>query len=400
MTFITRSVTCTVLFIISGCLLWYSVCTFRAATNDVAFIQTASSRFFPEILLIDGKIKYYSTLDPLAAAKSYKSAILAEPSLLDAWMALAQAEIAMGRRGEAERIFGMIEPTLSSISSWKWEELLLAFDLQDDKHFRHCFNYILSNLPHRIRETSWLGVRYWGGWKDVLPRLSSCNYQVFLAQVMAAGEVDATLALWEKMEAENSGIAEKDRLQFCQFLITRDRLREAKNIWKTWKGDDFSIITDGGFEFQPLNTAFGWHIPSNPDVIIERTTDQPYAGKVCLHLHFKGTTNIDLSNIYQIVPVEPETRYELRFTRKSRDLTTDRGVFVEISGYKCEGLSISSQPVLGASPWTEEEMEFITPAGCEAVLLRVCRKESLKFDNKISGDYWLDAVELRVRSEE
>ena len=362
----------------------------------MAFVQTASSRFFPAALLIDGKIKYYSTLDPLAATQSYKNAILAEPSLLDAWMGLAQAEFALGHRGEAERIFGIIAPTLSSISSWKWEELLLAFDLQDEKLFRRCFNYILSNLPHRIREASWLGARYWGGWKDVLPRLSPSNYPVFLTQAMAAGEVDAALALWEKIEAENSGIAEKDRLQFCQFLITNDRLSEAKKVWKLWKGDDFSSITDGGFEFQPLNTAFGWNILNNSDVIVERTTDQPYAGKACLHIHFKGTTNIDFNSIYQIVPVQPQTRYELRFARKSRDLTTDRGVFVEISGYKCKGLSISSQPVLGASPWAEEEMEFITPAGCEAVLLRICRKESLKFDNKISGDYWLDAVELRA----
>lgn len=351
-------------------------------------------------MLIDGKMKYYFALDPPSAAESYKNAILAEPSLLDAWMALAQAEIARGHRGEAERIFGIISPTLFSISSWKWEELLLAFDLQDEKHFRHCFNYILSNLPHRVREASWLGARYWGGWKEVLPRLSSSNYRVFLTQVMAAGEVATALALWEKIEAENSGITEKDRLQFCEFLIAHDRLLEAKNIWKLWKRDDFSSVTDGGFELQPLNTAFGWHIPSSSDVIVERTTDQPYAGKSCLHLHFKGTTNIYLNSVYQIVPVQPQARYELRFARKSRNLTTDRGVFVEISGYKCKGLSVSSQPILGTSPWAEEEMEFVTPEGCEAVLLRVCRRESLKFDNKISGDYWLDAVELRTVNSE
>lgn len=390
----TRSASCFVLLIISGCILWYSICTFRAATEDMTFAQSASSRFFPEALLIDGKIKYYSALDPLAAAQSYKKAILAEPSLLDAWMALAQAEIALGRPGEAKRIFGIITPTLSSISTWKWEELLLAFDLQDEEHFRRCFNYILSNLPHRISEASWLGARFWGGWKEVLPNLSPSNYPAFLTRIMAAGEVDAALALWEKMATENSSIAEKCRLQFCQFLIARDRLREAKNIWKLWKRDDSSSVTDGGFELPPLNTAFGWNMADNSNVIVERTTDGPYAGKACLHLHFKGTANIDLSDIYQIVPVQPQTRYGLRFARKSRDLTTDCGVFVEIDGYKCEGLSISSQPIIGASPWTEEEMEFTAPAGCEAVLIRLRRKESPKLDNKISGDYWLDAVEL------
>ena len=95
-----------------------------------------------------------------------------------------------------------------------------------------------------------------------------------------------------------------------------------------------------------------------------------------------------------IIPVRPDTGYWLRFALKSRDLTTDQGIFVEIGGYGCEEFTVSSRPVLGTSPWTEEELEFVTPAGCEAVLLRVCRRESLKFDNRISGDYWLDAVEL------
>ncbi|MFZ2447553.1 MAG: tetratricopeptide repeat protein [Syntrophobacteraceae bacterium] len=370
------------------------MCTFRIATKDADFVQSDSAFLFPTALLINGKIKYYSTLNPPAAAESFKKAILAEPSLLDAWMALARTEVAMGHREEAERILGIVSPTMSSLSSWKWEELLLAFDLRDEKHFQDCFNFILSYLPHRVREASWLGALFWGSWKDVLPHLSSSNYPVFLTQLMAAREPDVALTLWKMMTQEDPNIPDKDKLQFCQYLIANDRLQEAKNIWKLRQNGDLSNITDGGFELQPLNTAFGWQFPAKSDVIIERTTDQPYAGRTCLHLHFKGTTNISLGNLFQIVPVQPETRYWLRFARKSRNITTDRGVFLDVGGYKCKGLAISSQPILGTSPWTEEEMEFVTPAGCEAVMLRICRSESLKFDNKISGDYWLDAVEL------
>ena len=37
------------------------------------------------------------------------------------------------------------------------------------------------------------------------------------------------------------------------------------------------------------------------------------------------------------------------------------------------------------------------PSGCEAIVLQVHRNESLMFDSKISGDYWLDGVELTER---
>jgi hypothetical protein len=65
-----------------------------------------------------------------------------------------------------------------------------------------------------------------------------------------------------------------------------------------------------------------------------------------------------------------------------------------VSGYKDEAFKLTSEQVLGDSPWKEEKIEFTAPVGCEAIVLRVHRKESLKMDNKISGDYWLDSVEL------
>jgi hypothetical protein len=84
----------------------------------------------------------------------------------------------------------------------------------------------------------------------------------------------------------------------------------------------------------------------------------------------------------------------LRFARKSRGLTTDQGVSVEVFGYACKGLYRSSDPVLGTQPWAVETIEFQVPEGCEAVAVRLRRRESLKFDNKILGDYWLDSVSL------
>ena len=38
------------------------------------------------------------------------------------------------------------------------------------------------------------------------------------------------------------------------------------------------------------------------------------------------------------------------------------------------------------------KLDVPVPLGCEAIIVQLRRKESLMFDNKISGDYWLDAV--------
>ncbi|MGA2228608.1 MAG: tetratricopeptide repeat protein [Syntrophobacteraceae bacterium] len=380
------------LTVLSGCLLSYSIWTYEISGKNPTGLGEFAAGFFPEAQVLNGHSRYFA-LDPAGAAECYKKAILAEPSLIDAWIGLARVQIANENKQEASKTLDIIAPAIDSISTWKWQELLFAYDLHDELYFEKCFNFILSYLPHYIKEASWLSSRFWGGWEEVVPHVFSCNYPAFLIELMDSKQPDAALALFKTMEKEGTHLEEKDQLRFCDFLIFSDRLKEAKSIWRLWRKNDVSLVHDGGFETEPLNMAFGWRFQSGPDFIVERTTGSAFSGNSCLHVRFKGTGNINSELVYQIVPVSPGTAYTLRFVRKSSNLTTDRGVFLTVSGYKNE-FKTTSEQVLGDSPWKEDKIEFSVPAGCEAIVLRVLRDESLKMDNKISGDYWLDSVEL------
>ncbi len=377
---------------LSGCLLCYSICSYKISqTNPTGFGDFAAG-FFPEAQVLNGHARYLA-LDPAGAAEYYKKAILAEPTLIDAWIGLVRVRIANENRQEAREILDIITPAIDSVSTWKWQELLFAYDLHDETNFTKCFNFILSYLPPHIEGASWLSSRFWGGYEEVVPHVFSCNHPAFLTSLIDSKQPDAALALFKIMEKEGSRLEVKQQLRFCDFLISNDRLKEAKSVWHLWRENDVPLIHDGGFESEPLNMAFGWRYQSDSDFIAKRTTRQAYSGDSCLHVHFKGTRNISSVLGWQIVPVIPGTAYTLRFVHKSSDLTTDRGVFVTVSGYKDEFTTTSKQ-VLGDSPWQEDKIEFSVPALCEAVVLRVRRDESLKMDNKISGDYWLDSVEL------
>ncbi len=341
----------------------------------------------------------YLALDPSGAAECYRKAIFDEPSLIDAWIGLVRVQLANGNRQEARRTLDIIAPAIDSISTWKWQELLIAYELHDELYFEKCFNFILSYLPDRIKEADWLGLQFWGGWEEIVPHVLSCNRAVFLSELIDLKQPDAALALFEIMEKEGTHWEEKDQLRFCDFLISNDRLKEAKSIWHLWRKDDSSIIHDGGFETEPLNRAFGWRFQTGPDFTLERTAGGAYSGNSCLHVHFKGTGNINSELVSQIVPVSPGSAYTLSFVRKGGNLTTDRGVSLTVSGYKNE-FKTSSEQVLGDCPWKEEKIDFTVPAGCEAIVLRVRRDESLRFDSKISGDYWLDSVELQAAGSE
>ncbi|MHC1729938.1 MAG: hypothetical protein AB9866_28725 [Syntrophobacteraceae bacterium] len=378
----------------SGGLIWYAACTYAISARMPGFSGSASSRVFPVALLSGGHSSYYSALDPSAASRSYRDAIIAAPALADAWISLAKVELAMGHREEARRIIRIISPPISSVSSWKWQELLLAFDLEDEQHFKKCFNFILDHIPHRIHEAGLLGLRFWGSWEAVVPHLATQNDHLVLNELMIARQPAVALALWRSMEESNPVIDPKITLPFCQFLIENGFLSEAKLVWQRYTQNDLLSIYDGGFEVVPLNTAFGWRFSNSPEMIIERSPESPHSGSRSLRLHFKGNKNWNFSHVSQIIPVQPGGNYTLRFFRKSRDLTTDQGIFLQVSGYKCNGLQVRSEAVLGTTPWVNEELKFAVPECCETVILKVLRNESLKMDSKISGEYWIDAVEL------
>jgi hypothetical protein len=372
------------------------VCTYKISGQNPARLGDFSARFFPEAQILNGHARYLA-LDPAGAAEFYRKAILEGPSFIDAWIGLARAQIVNGQNEQARKTLDIIAPTLTSISTWKLDELLFAYCLHEEQYFDRCYNYILSYLPHRVPEASLTASQFWGGWQEVVLHVFYWNRPVLLSVLMDRREVDAAVALFKIMEKEGSHLEENDQLRFCDFLISNDRIKEAKAVWRLWRKKDTSLIDDGRFETAPLNRAFGWRFRNDPDVLVERATGSPCSGDSCLHIHFKGSGNVNCDLAYQIVPVKPETPYCLCFARKSSSLSTDRGVFLMVNGYRDEKFNIASQPVLGDSPWKEDKIEFSAPAGCEAIVLRVRRNESLMMDNKISGDYWLGSVEVQEK---
>jgi hypothetical protein len=50
--------------------------------------------------------------------------------------------------------------------------------------------------------------------------------------------------------------------------------------------------------------------------------------------------------------------------------------------------------MLGSVQWRKAAFEFTPPEGCHAVVVRLRRNTSGRFDSKISGTLWLDDFRL------
>ncbi len=396
MTRIIRGLFPATFFLLAAMILsWYALFSYQVGSRNVEFaLAHPSADWFPIVWFWKGNKAYFLDLDPARAIADYRRAIIADPAQIDAWLALARTEIAENNGAEARRIAAILAPIIAQSTRWKWQELLLANDLKDDLYFTRCFNFILERMPARRREAILVARQYWNNWASVSSHVEDANLAVWLRYLMSLREVDTAFSAWQRLTQSAQPADEKLALRFCNFLIGMNKFAEAKEVWANIVGPKAPLVYNGGFEQEPMGGGFAWRISHRSSVDISRTAITSFKGAYSLRLRFSGTDNVNFYHVYQFVPVIPNHRYHLVFARKARNLTTDQGVFLEVLGRHCKGLAIRSQPVSGTDRWRLEELDFTVPDGCETILLRVRRRESLRFDNKISGQYWLDNIRL------
>ena len=76
-------------------------------------------------------------------------------------------------------------------------------------------------------------------------------------------------------------------------------------------------------------------------------------------------------------------------------VSTDSGArFQVFDPYDAGKEFYATENVIGTSAWAEQRLEFKTAADTHLLLIRIARPPSGKFDNKIAGTVWIDAVRL------
>ena len=58
------------------------------------------------------------------------------------------------------------------------------------------------------------------------------------------------------------------------------------------------------------------------------------------------------------------------------------------------GIYTNGDMMLGTNGWQKQDIEFTAPKDCHAVVVRLYRRPSQRFDSKIAGRLWLDDFRL------
>lgn len=240
---------------------------------------------------------------------------------------------------------------------------------------------------------------------DILDNLIPDDYSFYkryLSFLIGNSLIKESMGVWKRVKTKFNP-EKSEYLRYCDFLIGSGELKEALALW-----DDFikrfdivtknkpsdEMIWNGDFELPVENGGFDWKIGSSEGVRIFRDRDIKWTGFASLSVNFNGTTNPGVYVARQVVPVDPGQKYRLTGHIRTEKLTTQNGIVFEVSNYLCGPFIKKTETVTGTSMWKKIDLEFITPKQCKAVFINIKREQSEKFDNKISGDAWIDSLSM------
>jgi hypothetical protein len=215
---------------------------------------------------------------------------------------------------------------------------------------------------------------------------------------------EPALAVWKHQHELGMPLGIGETRGLVDVLISDDQVVEAREIWnhaletEGWPRDTRetgSLIMNGGFEHDIANAGFDWRELPVGSTQFDFDVAIAHSGSRSLRVEFDGTANLDFENVFQYVSVEPGSRYHFSAYVRSENISTDRGMRFEILDLLHPSqVQVATEEMKGTNPWALLEADVV--AGPDTHLLKITlqRRQSWKFDNKLSGTVWIDDLAL------
>jgi hypothetical protein len=333
------------------------------------------------------------------AIDSYRLSLQRDPTRALTWLALSKAYSAYGDQKWAEYAVRKAATMDRANPKVIWEAGMFFLTQGQLQEAAPYFRGYLAIMPSG-QEDLYTMLHAAGAKPSHMLELLPSQYQFhnrYFRFLMAYKQNTDLSEVWERRDSWRP--AQAEHLAYCDFLIEAGRLREAADVWtefiqRNYPGgvaqDSSNMIFNGDFEYPLQNGGFDWKTGNADGVRIVRDKDIRKSGQSSLSARFSGKTNPGIYAAQQVVAVQPKQQYRISGQIRTDRLTTRNGILLEVVGDGCPTLAVRSEVVTGTHDWMPLELAFTTPADCTLVKVGIKRERSEKFDNKISGDVWLD----------
>lgn len=188
-------------------------------------------------------------------------------------------------------------------------------------------------------------------------------------RLLAAGDAGDARAIWDGLMAARR--------------IARVKLPGAK-----LPGGSAGLLYNGDFAISPTGRGFDWRLPAIEGIGAAR--EDASGG---LRLTFSGGQPENAEPLAQLVPVEENTAYELRFAYRTSGIAAQAG-----PGWRIDdagrGVAIAAGESLASEAPAAQGIPFVTPPGCRLVRVALTSRRHAG-STRIAGFMVLRKVELR-----
>lgn len=247
---------------------------------------------------------------------------------------------------------------------------------------------------------------------DLAFKVSGSNAQ-FVLQALApsTNEARITIGTYLRMRDQVDGAIEmytsagpdaaEHRAYYAQQLISARRFKDAARLWSFDHPEGVAIdqLRDPGFEKESdlSEGGFSWRASDKPEGLrFILDTGERAEGNSSLRIEFTGAHDAASAIISQLLLIQPDTQYELKFSARTENLVSGAlpRVLVLDAGTRAP-LAQSSEVERSSNGWREHVLQFKTPSQVETVQIVVQREGCATPPCPIFGQLWLDGFSLR-----
>ena len=346
-------------------------------------------------------------VDPKKSLKYLREAIERNPLEQQYYLNLAKILYRIGEKNASEQALERAIIVFPTSYQGRWVSANLFLQQGDlEKALPH-FTYILASYQNQSGLVYDVLLRAVNDSDFILERVvpkdpSSMNQ--YLTYLYEMGDKESAKKAWGKKASYGMKNGRKETLRHIEFLISHGDLNDAFQVWRAKLQEeglstpsDGNLITNGGFETKEiLGGGFDWKMINVPGAEVSFDHSVTFEGKSSLKIVFNGKENVDFWHVYQYVSLKPNSEYILKAYMKTKAVTTQSGLKIEISGVGPAFYGASGS-LIGDNDWKELMVAFRTPPQSQGGVVRVRREKTDKFDRFISGTVWLDNVSLIAR---
>lgn len=339
---------------------------------------------------------------PAAAGPFFKSAVALNSHNAKYWFELSRAYqrlASVDQQKDALQHAVAADPSTPEVA---WDAANLYWSLGETDSALREFRVVLENdpyLPAAALDRCWrIKPDVDTLLRDVVPR-SADAYSTFLDFFISKDEAAAAATVWRLMVQLQQPVEMRHAFDYVGYLIGRREVAQARQAWQEaaslcdllgYQTSPENLVVNGDFSQPVLNGGFDWRYEKLSDVSLALDPTESQSGHRSLSVVF-DSRGIEDAGIRQLIPVEPNTKYEFSAYFKSEGLEGAGGPRFLLQDQFTATTYFASKELKDADFWKQISGTFSTGPETKLLVLRIQR---VPVGNAIRGKLWIDGVRL------